>query len=262
MNKKLVFQFLLLTFSLTLFLWGLLAVLGRFGFTMNSHSWLYVPYILGGLSPAISSYIVLKKNNGVAGFREWIKNLFTVKIPVKFYGLVILFYSMMLVMFVLIPPGLEKMEPVYVFFVSLPVMLIGGGLEEAGWRYILQPELDKKFGFILSSVMVAPIWAVWHLPLFFIQGVGQYGTNFLIFSTGIAGLTFVLGAIRKITGSVFLCVLFHSMVNAGYGTFIVTQTPVKNIITAVSITIVSIIAVFLLKASKPLAGFSPPTCQA
>ncbi|MDR1220404.1 MAG: CPBP family intramembrane metalloprotease [Treponema sp.] len=44
-------------------------------------------------------------------------------------------------------------------------------LEEAGWRYILQPELDKKYGFIISAIIVAPIWAIWRLPLFFIPGV-------------------------------------------------------------------------------------------
>jgi membrane protease YdiL (CAAX protease family) len=247
MNKKLVFQFLLLTFSLMLFSWGLLVILGQFGFTINNHFWLYIPYILGGLSPTISSYIILKKNNEIPGFKEWIKNLFTLKISIKFYILVILFYLIMLIMFILIPPGLERMEPIYVFFVSLPIiMVLGGGLEEAGWRYILQPELDKKFGFILSSVIVAPIWAVWHLPLFFIQGVAQYEMNFLIFSISVIGLTFILGAIRKITGSVFLCILFHSIVNAGHGTFIITQTLIKNIIMDISIIIISITAVFLM----------------
>jgi len=247
MNKKLVFQFLLLTFSLMLVSWGLLVILGQLGFILNSHFWLYIPYAIGGFSPTIASYIVLKKNNEVTGFKQWIKNIFTIKNSIKFYILTISLYLIIPIMFILIPPGLERMEPIYMFFAFLPIMLIGGGLEEAGWRYILQPELDKKFGFILSSIIVAPIWAVWHLPLFFIQGVAQYGTNFELFALGIIGLTFILGAIRKITGSVFLCILFHSMINAGYGTFVIKQTLLKNIVMAISLIIISIIAVFFIE---------------
>ena len=250
MNKKLVFQYLLLTFSIVLFSWGLLVVLGHLGFSVNNHFWLYVPYILGGLSPTIASYIVLKKNNEITGIKEWIKNLFRIKTSIKFYIFTILLYSIIPIMFLLIPPGVERIEPLYMFFAFLPIMVIGGGLEEAGWRYILQPELDKKFGFILSSIIVAPIWALWHLPLFFIQGVGQYGTSFGIFTIGVIGLTFVLGAIRKITGSVFLCILFHSMVNAGYGIFIITQTLYRNIFMAISLIIISIIAVFFMERRK------------
>jgi membrane protease YdiL (CAAX protease family) len=250
MNKKLVFQFLLLTFSIMLFPLGLLIILGHLGFTINNHWWLYIPYILSGLSPTIASYIVLKRNGEITGFKEWIKNLFTIKISIGFYAFVILLYLIMPIMFILIPPGLERMEPIYIFFVLLPIMVIGGGLEEAGWRYILQPELDKKFGFILSAVIVVPIWAVWHLPLFFFFFFSQYGTNFGIFTIGVIGLTFVLGAVRKITGSVFLCILFHSMVNAGYSTFIFTQTLFKNIIIATSLIIISIVAVIFMERRK------------
>ena len=132
MNKKLVFQYLLLTFSIMIFLWGLLLIFGSLGFTINSHFLLYIPWILGGLSPTIASYIALKKNNEITGFGEWIKKLFAFKIPIKFYVFTILLYLIILIMYFLIPPGVERIEPIYVFFVYLPIMIIGGGLEEAG----------------------------------------------------------------------------------------------------------------------------------
>jgi len=254
MNKKLVIQFLILTFFLMLLFWGLLIILGQFGFTINSHLWLYIPWILGGLSPTIASYIVLKKNNEVTGFKEWIKNLFTFRISIRSYIFVILLYLIIPILSILIPPGLERMEPIYVFFVSLPIMVIGGGLEEAGWRYILQHELDKRFGFILSSIIVAPIWSVWHLPLFFIQGVGQYGTNFGIFTIRVIGWTFTLGAIRRITGSVFLCILFHSMINSNI--FIIKQTLSRNIIMTITFIIISIAAVFYIIWRNKVRGAS------
>ena len=42
--------------------------------------------------------------------------------------------------------------PFYMLFLSLPGNLFIGGLEEAGWTYVLQPRLDKKYDFIISSI--------------------------------------------------------------------------------------------------------------
>ena len=52
--------------------------------------------------------------------------------------------------------GYEKKAPAYMVFWMFYAMLFGGGLEEAGWRYITFPELDKKFGFVISS-FVTPL---------------------------------------------------------------------------------------------------------
>jgi uncharacterized protein len=73
------------------------------------------------LIPTIASYIVLKKNNKITGFGEWIKILFTFKIPIKFYIFTILLYLIIPIMYFLIPPGIERIEPIYVFFVYLPI---------------------------------------------------------------------------------------------------------------------------------------------
>jgi membrane protease YdiL (CAAX protease family) len=254
MDKRLVSQFLLLTFVFMLLGWGVSLIFAQFGMTTGTHSWLYVLFILGGWSPTIASYMVLKRNKGVTGFKDWLKNVFEFKAPLRFYIFVIFLFGIDFAAQIFIYPGLDDAAPVYMFFASLPLMLVGGGLEEAGWRYILQPELDKKYGFVLSALVVAPIWAVWHLPLFFIPGVSQYGTNFGLFAITVLGLTFALGAIHKITKNVFLCVLFHSMMNAGSGTFITKPTLLGNSITAASLIAVSIAAVLICEKRRTHNG--------
>ena len=130
--------------------------------------------------------------------------------------------------------GYENGLPLYAIFVLIPMMLLGGGLEEEGWRHILQPGLEKKYNFVISTLIVSVVWWLWHLPLFYIQGVTQYGQSFLEFGIDVLGLTFVLASIKKITNSVWLCVLFHCIVNSLWDSiFILNDTILGSIVAAI-----------------------------
>lgn len=37
--------------------------------------------------------------------------------------------------------------------------------EEYGWRYYLQPLLQKRFGLIRGTIILGVVWGLWHLPL-------------------------------------------------------------------------------------------------
>lgn len=175
------------------------------------------PVFIWWFGPAIASYIVLKKNNEVMGFKEWLKNVFDVKSPIVNYLLIILLLAVYFIPRILIA-GLIEMYPIYIFFVSLPAMLVGGGMEEAGWRYIFHC---------------------------FFPDVVQYGANFGLFFLQILGSSFVMGAIRKISGKVFLCVFAHSLANAGLSTFIANETFLGNFIPTILVIIISTIVVHI-----------------
>jgi membrane protease YdiL (CAAX protease family) len=246
LNKKIIVQYLLITFVIAIFAWGICIILGQLGITLNNNHWLYILFAIGGFSPTIASYIVLKKNHYIKSFREWIKSIFIFKSAFRFYILVIIFIALYFTSRIIVN-GINETNPLYLFFVLIPLMLFGGGMEEVGWRYILQPELDKKYGFIISAIIVAIIWSLWHLPLFFIKDASQYETNFLLFAIDILGLTFALGAIHKISNNVFLCILFHCILNAGSVTFNIRDTILGNSITASVLIIVSIITILFNK---------------
>ena len=137
--------------------------------------------------------------------------------------------------------GYESGAPLFAIIIMIPMMLFGGGLEEAGWRYILQPELEQKHKFIISTLIVSVIWWLWHLPLFYIQGVSQYGQNYLAFGINILGLTFALASIRKNTNSVWLCVLFHCITNSLSGIYIINNNICGNIVTAIILVFSSLL---------------------
>lgn len=250
MKKSIWAQFLFLTFAITLVSWGVCVACSLAGFTLNKDYWMYLPYVVGGWSPTIASYIVLKRNRQVSGFKDWLKTVFDVRRPLWTYLLMLLFAAVYFVPQIALS-GMADMNPIYMLLILTPLMLLGGGLEEAGWRYILQPELDAKIGYVSSAIVVSIIWAVWHLPLFFIAGTAQSTMNFGLFAIGITGLTFALGALRKITKSVFLCVFLHCLVNAGRGVFIIKDTLLGAAVTAGLLVTLSVCAAALHKWKKP-----------
>jgi len=244
MNRKIVTQFLVLTFSIAVLTWGICAVFGLFGFAVENALWLYTFIAICAFSPTIASYIVLIKNNEVKNFKEWAKNIFAFKSPLRFYLLVLLFCIIDKAPKIIVS-GLAEVQPLYMFFGFIPLALVFGGIEEVGWSYVLRPELDKKFGLVISSIIVAVIWAAWHIPVFLPQGRVESIPWFLLFSIDILGMSFALGAIIKITKSVFLCVLFHTLTNAVSMTFSTNDTLLGSVLTACLFIIVSLLAVFI-----------------
>lgn len=47
------------------------------------------------------------------------------------------------------------------FFVSF-ILFLG---EEYGWRYFLQPMLQKRFGTIKGVILLGVVWGLWHFPI-------------------------------------------------------------------------------------------------
>lgn len=216
--------------------WGICVVCSLNGILLNENYILYVPYLLGGWSTTIASFIALKKNSEINGFKHWLKNVFDFKHNVLSYIMVVLL-SVVYILPQCLISGYDNGAPLFLIVFMIPFMLIGGGLEEAGWRYILQPELEEKLGFTLSTIIVSVIWWLWHLPLFFINGVSQYGTSYLAFGISIVGLSFALATIRKNTDSVWMCILFHCIVNSLSGIYVIKSNILGNIVSTVLLII-------------------------
>ena len=255
-DKKIILHFTALTFCIAYLVSGSLIVLGKFGYRV--YSWvdtlpqlcMDVPFAIYILSPAIASYIVLKKNNKIVNLRDWLKTVFHAKNNIYPYLFVVTGLMLYFSIHVVIGGRVEMALPFYAFFLSLPGNLFIGGLEEAGWTYILQTGLDRKFGYVLSCILSGIIWVVWHIPLFFIPGTnhGEGLINFGMFAVQCMALRFFFGAICKISGKsyVFMCVLFHTMFNAASSIFAtMTMTWSGTIAANIVIVLVSTITVMI-----------------
>lgn len=240
MNKKLVREFLIVTFVIMLVFWGGCALVSQiFDLTVNN-IFLRIMHMIGGFSPTIASYVSLKRNNVVTGFKEWLNKAFDIKHNILIYVLVIVYVAIYYVIGCAIN-GFEIGAPIFMLIVLIPMMLFGGGNEEVGWRMILQPELEKKFNFHLATIFTAVIWWLWHLPIFFIKGTANYTMNYFMFGIMCLMLSYALATIRKVSKGVFPCILTHCLINGLSATLVFNYGWLSCCISLVFTIIVSII---------------------
>lgn len=93
-------------------------------------------------------------------------------------------------------------------------MILGGGLEEIGWRGFLQPALERKLPFPVATIIVCAVWTLWHLPLWLIDATNQANYDIIPYIIQLLVDTFILAAIYKSTKSTFACIFFHAWGNA------------------------------------------------
>lgn len=246
MNKKLVKEFLIITFSIMILFWGCGALISQtFDITVNNII-LRIMHIIGGFSPTIASYISLKKNNKVKNFKEWLKKIFDIKYDFYTYFLVVLFVFIYYFMGCTIN-GFEYGAPIFMIVLIAPMMLVGGGNEEVGWRMILQSELEKKYNFNLSVIFTAIIWWIWHLPIFFIKGTSNIDMNYFLFGIMCLSLSYALATIRKISEGTFPCILLHCLIN-GLSAILLFKFSLLSCIITLIITM--IVSRLVLKSKK------------
>src|SRR5213596_2393861 len=96
---------------------------------------------------------------------------------------------------------------VYVFF-------LGGPLgEEPGWRGFALPRLQRRYGPLVGSLILGPIWAFWHLPIFWVPAWNYPPTilNIVMFVVAAIAFTIVMTWVFNSTkGSLFIAVLVHT----------------------------------------------------
>jgi uncharacterized protein len=101
------------------------------------------------------------------------------------------------------------------FFATLPPLL-----EELGWRGYALDRLQLNWSALSASLILGVVWAVWHLPLFFVEGSFQaesvgFGTaGFWLFMIGIVALSVAFTWVYNHTArSILGIILLHGWIN-------------------------------------------------
>ncbi|MEW9183608.1 CPBP family intramembrane glutamic endopeptidase [Bacillus mycoides] len=212
-------RYVIRTFIFTWILWGLLISLIKLNITTFGTLLAMILFVFGGIMPAIVAISLKKKYGSKEEFRVFIKNIVNPRHHFVWYVLIVVlaFISCYLPT---IFGGATMQKPLYVALLSFPTMIVGGGLEEIGWRGFLQPALQKKNSAFFSTVIVSVIWAIWHWPLWFIPGTNQTQRDFIAFIITTIAVSFLLTTIFNATKSIFMCLIFHALLNSFWSVYV------------------------------------------
>jgi len=198
-------------------------------------------WALGGLGPMLGGIIWTYATSDSQGRHEyWRRIVDPTRIGARWY----------LVMFLLAPvlmsitAGLDLLsggntapfatrftpflaQPVTLVPFALGIFFLGPFPEELGWRGYVLDRLQAQYSALASSLLLGVAWALWHVPLFFIQGTFQYQQGawtawFWLFLIGIVPLavifTWIFNNTRRSTLAAilfpFMVVFTYTLLNA------------------------------------------------
>lgn len=205
-------------------------------------------YGVAGYSPSIAAFFTIKRYRSKNELRLFLRSILNMKQSVLMYLYticipIILWLTAYIVYRILGEDLLVFRKPIYSLIWLVPLMIIGGGLEEIGWRGYLLPKLLEKFSPAISTLIVGIVWGIWHLPMWFVVGTPQQNLQFIPFTLGCIATSFIMTPLYCKTRSIWLCILAHAVNNAYFYVFTVAMD--SNYITASS-TLVMSIALFYI----------------
>ena len=181
----------------------------------------------GLVGPLLAAFALTALTDGWAGVRDLASRVLRWRVPARWWlfavGTPLALLGLAFVVLVIGPEtpalaGFGRMAglPQWgVLFVWVAFVVAGIG-EEAGWRGYALPVLRRQHGVLQSTLLLVPIWAGWHLPLFFLlqsyRDLGPVGVpGFLI---GLACGSIILAWLyESAVSSVLIAAVWHGTFN-------------------------------------------------
>ncbi len=218
--------FLLATFVWSWSIWLGLAGLVRAGLVSSGTAPFILLHMAGGFGPTILALVCAARRAGdrpLAGFlRTWLPGRLSPAGIAAFGAGLVLAVFRPVVLRALYPESGLLVENWPAMLALFPVMIVGGGLEEPGWRGIVFEDSGRlRSGDLGALAGMAVLWTAWHLPLWIIPGTHQAsGMDLVSFALGVGGSTLVYYALRMSGASVGWCILAHALYNTALGAFV------------------------------------------
>jgi membrane protease YdiL (CAAX protease family) len=174
------------------------------------------------LGPITSALIVTAITGGRVGLRQWGARLWKWRVRWHWYAIALIGVPAALVLTGAVVSGGQIVAPslmaIALYIPLLVFQMITTGLaEEPGWRDFALPRLQAKFGPMRSAFILGPVWALWHMPLFFTEWGGWPDADWtrpVSFTVFCIGFNVVMAWIFNSTGqSLPLAMLAHVSVN-------------------------------------------------
>jgi membrane protease YdiL (CAAX protease family) len=215
--------FFSITFAVTwsFFLAAVLLVRGSSG---DASSLVGLLVFAGTMMPGVVALALTARQRGIAGVAELAGRMLRWRVSGAWYVVALGLMAGIKLVAALFCRAIYGVRPEF-SAVSIGAMLVAIAMstpfqagEEIGWRGYALPRLAERMGLGGGSVLLGLIWAVWHLPLFYLQvpGNDEFGQSFPVWALGVTGLSVAMAWVYARTrGSLLLVMLMHSAVNNG-----------------------------------------------
>ncbi|MGW5018440.1 CPBP family intramembrane glutamic endopeptidase [Streptomyces cacaoi] len=176
------------------------------------------------LGPITSALLVTGLTEGREGLRTWARRMSKWRVNWRWYVGVIVSVPAVLVLASTVlgarGPAMPSAVLLTAYLPGLVFQLVTTGLaEEPGWREFAMPRLQRRFGPVRATLIVGPIWGLWHMPLYLTDWGGDAVTwNIPVeFIATTIAFSFVMTWVFNATGeSLPLAMLLHCGVNNFY----------------------------------------------
>ena len=181
---------------------------------------------LGIFAPSFVALSLTARAEGRAGVVELLRRLIQWRVRVRWYVFAVAYMAAIKLVVALLHRALTGAWPRFgtdawylIILATVFSTVVGGQAgEEIGWRGYALPRLASHFGYARASILLGVIWALWHLPIFFVPGADKYGQSFLVYTLQVTALSVAVTWLYEHTnGSLLLAMLMHSAVNQSIG---------------------------------------------
>jgi hypothetical protein len=176
--------------------------------------------LLGTFAPSIVALGLTARSEGAAGIRSLIGRIFEWRVGVRWYVFAVGYLAAIKIGVALIhriAVGVWPrfgVEPWYVLAVAIVFSTPVQAGEEIGWRGYALPRLARRLGLARASLLLGIVWAIWHLPLFFVPGLDNFGQSFAIFTLQVTAISVPMAWLyARTNGSLLLVMLMHGASN-------------------------------------------------
>jgi membrane protease YdiL (CAAX protease family) len=210
--------FVLITFLWSWSIWFFL-ILRRISYDL--HIWKYL-YVAGLTGPLVASVVVTFMTSGWGGVWSLLKRTLIWRFSVVWYLISLFLIPLLMIGAAQICVLLFQARidlptpPLTIIGLTFAWMIVRGGPanEEVGWRGFLLPKLLERYHPFRATLVLIPIWAVWHWPLWLLPGLPHKYWPFACFFLIVAALSFLFTWLHlNARGSILIAILFHGAIN-------------------------------------------------
>lgn len=219
MKDPIATKFFLLTFLLSWGAWGLLSWLVPSGLDPSSPS--YLLFMLGGFGPTLVGIILTAIHEGRKGLGDLWRRTVRFRFGFQWYLVIFLLFPAINGITLLVKDVASGLPPHFSLVLSLTtspnlilpfllsIFITGPLAEEYGWRGYALDRLQARVGPSTASLLLGIPWALWHLPLFFMNGAPQHdsGQSLLLFLLWILALSPIYTWVYNGTGRSLMAIL-------------------------------------------------------